>query len=72
MVAEAAKAMRTPRSVIPAPEPETAGAVAGGIIETTIFRGPYGVTGATREIALKRETLREGKRHGWLEFLNRP
>jgi len=61
LVAEAARAMRAPSPVIPAPEPESRGAVPTGITET-IFRGP------TAQIQLTREEYREGKGHGWLRF----
>jgi len=34
----------------------------------TIFRGPSGATGATRQIALAHDEYKDDKRHGWLEI----
>jgi len=36
-------------------------------VTETIFRGPEGATGATRQIALVHDDYKPDKRHGWLE-----
>ena len=73
LVAEAAKAMRMGTPFDRLRERPTDGPVIelAEMAETpaqieTIFRGPDGATGATREIKLTNE-FKEEKRHGWLE-----
>ncbi len=65
LVREAARKMRIP----PAPLIKGGGerSEPGGLTET-IFRGPDGATGATREIALTHDDYKEDKHHGWLEI----